>query len=143
MNKKKIGIIVVALAVAAVFVVYFFVLKPQMDAGKEEAAAVETMPEYYYFVPGDYFVTNVKDSLSLIKLNTALALTGKDQTEFLTTNMAMIRNQIIKVVMGHTEEELRNPEAIGMLESEMTTAVKEALKMEDLQAVIISDYVIQ
>ena len=97
----------------------------------------------YYYVPGEYFVTNIVDSTALCKTSTSLALSGKDQTAFLETNVAVIRNEIIKVLRSHNEEDLRAPGAIDQLEQEMTAAIQEELQLTDLVQVFISDFVIQ
>lgn len=142
--KKKLPIIIVAVLVAVAFCVYFFVIKPMMEPPADETAQEVKIEDMYYYPPGEYFVTNVKDSLALAKTSTSLALTGEDKTAFLETNNALIRNAIIKVMISHTEDELRTPEAIDMLEKEMTEAVRAALQLDDaLYSVYVSDFVIQ
>lgn len=142
MKKKKVlPIIIVVIAVIAAFCVYYFVLKPV----PEEEAGSETvkLEDMYYYVPGEYFVTNIEESSALCKTSVSLALTGKDQTTFLETNNAVIRNAVIKVLISHTEDELRTAGAIDMLEGEMSAELKTALRLEELQTVYISDFVIQ
>ena len=142
MKKKKIvPIIIVIIAVIAAFCVYYFVFRqtPEED-GATEAAKLEDM---YYYTPGEYFVTNIEESSALCKTSVSLAFTGSDQTAFLETNNAVIRNAVIKVLINHTEDELRTPQAINMLEGEMTESLKTALQSEELYTVYISDFVIQ
>ncbi len=142
--KKKLPIIIVVIAVVAAFAVYWFVIKPMNEPPAEDVPQEVKMEDIYYYPPGEYFVTNIKDSLALAKTSTSLALTGEDKTPFLETNNAVIRNAIIKVLISHTEDELRTPEAINMLEKEMAEAVRAALQLEDeLYNVYISDFVIQ
>ena len=141
MKKKIVPIIIVIVVVVAAFFVYFNFLKPtSQETGDPQMSALE---DVYYYVPGDYFVTNINDSLALCKTSVALALTGKDQSSFLDTNVAVVRNSVIKVLISHTEEELRSSSAIDMLEDEMTASLKSALGIETLQKVYISDFVIQ
>ncbi len=139
--KKKLPIIIIVIAVIVAFSVYFFVIKPGNDTEKTQQTQLEEM---YYYIPGDYFVTNVKDSPSLCKTSVSLALTGGDKTPFLETSNAIVRNAIVKVLINHTEEELRDPGSIAMLEGEMKSAITSALQLEnELQNVYISDFVIQ
>lgn len=144
MKKKKIvPIIIVAVVVAAAFFVYYsFFMKPAKET-TPEAEQQAKLEEMYYYTPGEYFVTNINGSNALCKTSVALALTGEDQTTFLEKHNAMIRNAVIMVLIGHTEDEMRTAQAIDMLEGEMTSALKEALGLEDLQNVYISDFVIQ
>ena len=140
--KKKLIIIILAVAIAvAGYFVYTMKFKNQ---DPESALTAETsIEDIYYYVPGDYFVTNIKDSKSLSKISVSLALTGKDQTELLTTNNALIRSCIVDVMRSHTDEELRAVDATAMLSEEMAASLNKALQMEDILNVYISDYVIQ
>ncbi len=143
MNKKKLIIfIIVGVLVAGAFFVYFNFLQPKPEETAEEQQKT-TLEETYYYIPGDYFVTNIEGSQSLTKTSIALALTGEDQTAFLEKNVAVIRNCVIQVLRNHTEEELREPTSVDTLGTEMTESVKQALALEDLQNVYISDFVIQ
>lgn len=141
MKKKIVPIIIVVIVVTAAFFVYFnfFANKDEADQG----ATGTNYEEIYYYVPGEYFVTNIVDSTALCKTSTSLALSGKDQTTFLETNVAVIRNEIVKVLRSHNEEDLRTPGAIDQLEQEMTVAIQEELQLTDLVQVFISDFVIQ
>lgn len=142
-NKKIVPIIIVAVIVVAAFFVYYsFFMKPAEEK-TPEAEQQTKLEEMYYYTPGEYFVTNIIDSSALCKTSVALALTGEDQTVFLEKHNAMIRNAVIKVLISHTEDEMRTAQAIDMLESEMTSALKQALGLEGLQTVYISDFVIQ
>lgn len=141
MKKKIVPIIIVIVVVVVAFFVYVNFFKPESQ--ESEDPQMTTLEDVYYYVPGDYFVTNINESLALCKTSVALALTGEDETEFLDTNVAVVRNSVIKVLIGHTEEELRSSSAIDMLENEMTASLKSALGIETLQKVYISDFVIQ
>ena len=141
MKKKVVPVIIVIVIVIAAFFVYFNFFKNAQAEGQDPQ--MSALEDVYYYVPGDYFVTNVNDSLVLCKTSVSLALSGKEQTAFLDTNVAVIRNSVIKVLISHTEEELRSPSAIDTLEKEMTESLKSALGLEELQKVYISDFVIQ
>lgn len=142
MKKKLVPIIIVVVAVIAAFCVYYFVIRPGSEEQPEVEATV-TLEDMYYYVPGEYFVTNINDSSMLCKTSVSLALSGDDQTAFLEKNNAVIRNAVIKVLISHTENEMREVQAIDSLESEMTNSLKTALDIEGLEKVYISDFVIQ
>ena len=138
--KKKAIIIILAVAIA---VAGYFVYTMKFKNQEETQAAGTAIEDIYYYSPGDYFVTNIKDSKSLSKISVSLALTGKDQTELLTTNNALVRSVVVNVMRKHTEDELRAVDATTMLAGEMTADLNKALQMEDIVDVCISDFVIQ
>lgn len=142
--KKLLPIIIVVIAVVAAFGVYYFFLRPDPEAAAATPSRYEELEERTYWVPGEYFVTNITGSSALLKVSTTLALT-QDESEFLDTNVAVVRNAIIRVLISHPEEELRAASALDMLETEMTNSVREAtgLTEDSLNRVLINDYVIQ
>ena len=136
MNKKLIIIIAAVLVVAAAVCVYFFVIaKP---------------PEKIYsdYEPGDYFVTNVKDSNSLIKTTIVLELYVyekdlDDITEYLTKNNHIIRDIIVFTLRSKTEEELRSQDIDKTLRQEIVQSISEQMGIDYISTVYFNDYVIQ
>ena len=144
--KKILPIIIVVVAAIVAFGVYYFFLRPDEDAGQPAVLSrYEELEESVPWVPGEYFVTNITGSSALLKMSVSLVLTDEEQTEFLDTNVAIVRNAIIRVMIAHPEEEMRAASAITMLENEMTNAVREATGLTEdvLSQVVISDFVIQ
>lgn len=139
MNKKVILIILVVVVVAVAFIF----LNGELNGTGEEDAGQTAIADVYYFTPGDYFVTNIKDSNSLSKISVSLALKGKDQTDFLTDNNAVIRACIVDIMRSHTEEELRDPAVTKTISKEITDSANRALEISDIVNVYISDFVIQ
>ncbi len=138
MNKKVIMIVLVVVVVA----VAFWFLNGKLNKTDEEGGQT-ALTDIYYYTPGDYFVTNIKDSNSLSKISISLALKGKDQTDFLTESNAVIRACVVDVMRSHTEDELRAPDITGVIASEVTDSVNKALQMSDIVNTYISDFVIQ
>ncbi|MGI6152218.1 MAG: flagellar basal body-associated FliL family protein [Christensenellaceae bacterium] len=102
-----------------------------------------TLDDLYYYSPGEYFVTNVKDSNVLCKTSVSIAMSGKEQTEFLETNNAVIRDTLVQILRDNTEEELRADDIIDILAERMTTELRTALGTEDVYYVYINDFVVQ
>ncbi len=136
MNKKIIIIIAAVLIVAALACVYFFVIaKP---------------PEkiYSYYEPGDYFVTNIKDSNSLIKTTIVLELYVyekdlPDITDYLTENNHIIRDIIVFTLRSKTEEELRSQDIDKTLRQEIVQRINEQMGIDYISNVYFNDYVVQ
>jgi len=144
MKNKKVVVVIVVIVIAIVgYFVYTKFLAPQPEEAAAQASEA-SLEEVYYYSTGEAYVTNVKDSKALSKISVSLALTGEeDQTEFLATNNALIRSCVVDVMRNHTEKELRAVDATELLSGQMLGAIKEALKMEDIVNVCISDFVIQ
>ena len=136
MNKKIIIIIAAVLIVAALACVYFFVIaKP---------------PEkiYSYYEPGDYFVTNIKDSNSLIKTTIVLELYVyekdlPDITDYLTENNHIISDIIVFTLRSKTEEELRSQDIDKTLRQEIVQRINEQMGIDYISNVYFNDYVVQ
>jgi len=84
-----------------------------------------------YYVPGDYFVTNVKDSEKLSKTAIGISMT-KDKSEFLSKNNDLIRDTVLKILRSHTEEELTADDSVNMLSEEITAKLKEVLQLDEI-----------
>lgn len=141
MNKKVvIVIIVILLAVCGYFGYNYF---SKSDAQAAAASAAPKLDELKTWSTGDPFTTNVKDSKALCRLSASIAYSGADQTEFMTTNNALIRSCILKVVRNHTEKDLLAPDAPQTLSKEMIGVLNQTLKTDVVADVYISDYVVQ
>ncbi len=135
MKKKLIIIIVVILAVGAAGA-YFL-----MQSGAEEEKI------YSYYEPGDYFVTNIKDSKALIKTTIVLELhAGKSEmeeiTQFLTENNHILRDIIVFTLRSKTEQELRAENIDETLRDEIVRSISEQMGVDYISTVYFNDYVI-
>lgn len=130
--KKKIIIIIVIVLVLAGGAAAFFLL-----------SNVEKEPVITYYVPGEYFVTNIKDSTRLLKANIVLELTTDTAQEYLTENNHIIRDVIVFTLREQTEPELRSSVIHDKLCKTIVDELKERLNIDYLQTIYFNDYVIQ
>ncbi len=131
---KKILIIIVLALVVAGAAVYFLFLTPPPKA------------ETIYYTPGDYFVTNIKDSDALIKVTIVLELSTTDPesaTEYLTQNNHIIRDVIVFTLRSKTEEELRSQGIEDQLRTEIVNNLKSKMGLDYITTIYFNDYVIQ
>lgn len=136
MKKRLIIIILAVLIVAAAVTVYFTVIKK----------APEKIHSYY--MPGDYFVTNVKDSPALIKTTIVLELYIYEKdlekvNEYLTENNHIIRDIIVFKLRSMTEEELRSQDVADSLRKEIVASINKRMNINYVSSVYFNDYVIQ
>ena len=135
--KNKIIIIILVLVVAAAAVtVYFTVIKKPPEK-------INT-----YYMPGDYFVTNIKDSSCLIKTTIVLELYVyekdlPDVTEYLTENNHVIRDIIVFTLRSKTEEELLSQDIDAILRQEIVQNITNQMDVDYITTVYFNDYVIQ
>ncbi len=135
--KKKLIIIIAIVLVAAMACVYFFVI-----------AAQPAEKVYSCYTPGDYFVTNIKDSSSLIKTTIVLELYVHESdleeiTAHLTENNYIIRDIIVFTLRSKTEEELRAQDIDQTLRQEIVQRINEQMDIDYISTVYFNDYVVQ
>ncbi len=133
MKKKIIIIIGLSLVVVAV-ALYFFVF------------AAEREPQISYYTPGDYFVTNIKDSTRLLKATIVLELSTNDPeavAEQLTEINHILRDNIVFTLSSKTENELRSDDIKETLVKEIVDNLNRELGIEYIQNLYFNDYVIQ
>ena len=134
---KLLKIIIVAVVVLVAGVsAYMFLFSPQQPAEAQEKPL-------YTYVPGEYFVTNVKDSSRLFKATIVLSVDDPDKTQYMTDNNQIIRDIIIFTMREKTENELRSMGIQDELRAEIVKNLKAKLDMEYLVTVYFNDFVLQ
>lgn len=133
MNKKVI-IIVVLVLVVGVAAAYFLLF-----SGPKE-------PQEGFYTPGDYFVTNIKDSTRLVKVTLVLGLSTPDPAkaqEELTAVNHVIRDIIVFTLRDKTEEDLRSDSIRESLNTELVQKLNEGLGVDYITTIYFNDFVIQ
>jgi len=131
--KKILIIVLVALIVAGAAVYLLFLMPPPA-------------PETVYYVPGDYFVTNIADSTRLLKTTIVLELNTADPdgvTAYLTENNHILRDIIVFTLRSKTEEELRSNEVEKTLRDEIVNNLEKKMGLDYIETIYFNDYVIQ
>jgi flagellar basal body-associated protein FliL len=131
---KKIIIIIAAALVVAGGVAYFVFLKPAPE------------PEVSFYSPGETFVTNIKDSVRLLKTSVVLEISTTETekvTEYLTENNQVIRDIIVFTLREKTEDELRSMGVEEGLREELKKSISEKMNIDYIQKVYFNDFVIQ
>lgn len=131
--RKNIIIIVVVLVIAGA-AAYFLFLQPPPE------------PETMFYSPGESFVTNIKDSVRLLKTAVVLELITADTekvTEYLTENNHVIRDIILSTLRNKNEEELRAQDIQDELREEIKASISDKMGIDYLQKVYFNDFVIQ
>ncbi len=131
--KKIIIIIIVALVVAG-GAVYLMFLAPPPEA------------ETIFYVPGDYFVTNIKDSARLLKTTIVMEIRTTDPSgakEYLTEHNHILRDNIVFTLRSRTEEDLRSEGIDEQLRAEIVEIISSRMGLDYIETIYFNDYVIQ
>lgn len=126
--KKAVIFILLIIVVAAGVVLHVFVFN-------------EPKPEYDQYSPGEYFVTNVKDSNRLLKTSVVLELDSKKMREELSEKNTLIRDTIIFILRELNEEEVRAPDVQDKLRERLKNALNEQLGTEHVIGILFNDFV--
>lgn len=133
---KKVIIILVALIVLGGAAVYFFVLPKPPEPEKKST-----------YVPGDFFVTNIKDSKALLKTTVVLevnkAAEDAEFAKFMEENNPVIRDIIVFTLREKTETELRSTGIQDQLRIEIVSKINEKLGIDNVKTIYFNDYVLQ
>ncbi|MGI5907492.1 MAG: flagellar basal body-associated FliL family protein [Christensenellales bacterium] len=136
MSKLVKIIITVVLVLVAGVAAYIFLLNPQQPAEAQEK-------QMYSYEPGDYFVTNIKDSTRLLKTTIVLAVDDPNKTEYMDEHKQIIRDIIISTLREKTEDELRSMDIQDKLRVEIVNNIRAKLDMNYLVTLYFNDLVLQ
>jgi flagellar basal body-associated protein FliL len=131
---KKILIIIIAVVVVVGAAVYFLFLSPPPK------------PETIFYVPGEYFVTNIADSTRLLKATIVLEISTTEPdavTLYLTENNHIIRDNIVFTLRSKSEGELRSEGIEETLRTEIVKNLESKMGLDYITTIYFNDYVIQ
>lgn len=132
---KKVMIIILVLVLAAAGVLYFTVFKG------EDEEPVRPEDNYYSYVPGDYFITNVKDSSRLLKVTIVLQLDSNKLEEKLKKEQYIIRDNILFYLRSLREEDILSEDIEDNLRANLKPILNEALGFESIVNIYFNDFV--
>ncbi len=95
-----------------------------------------------YYSPGEYFVTNLFESESLVKVTVSLGM-SEDQTEMLTNENALVRNDITFILRSLKEEDFNDPNLEKTLSDKICSKLNSEFQVDIFKRVIFSDLLVQ
>lgn len=119
------------------------------SSGDKETKYLQTA-----YSPGDYFVTNIRDSHKLLKTQIVLTFEVPEDSSTPGTPDAdtmagiknanhLIRDCIIGVLSAKTEDDLRDPDAMNIVRDELLDELVYALELNSLTNVSFEEFVWQ
>ncbi len=109
---------------------------------KGEAAEIT----YFSYTLEDYFLTNVKDSTSLLKTSIAFEIEERDkeqQQAFLAENESAVRDTVLFLLRDKTYDELRSLKIQETLSNEIVQGLEQRLGIDYIEGVYFNEYVVQ
>lgn len=132
---KKIIILVLVVVLIAGGVAYYLLTKDKV------------VDKSFNYDPGEYFVTDIQGSSSLLKTDIMLHMHDSDNLEKITENNHRIRNTVIFILRTKTEEELKDVAMQPALSKELITALNKEFKddyeAEQFLGIYFNEFVIQ
>ena len=132
---KKIIIIVLVVALIAAGGAYYLLTKDKV------------VDKSFNYDPGEYFVTDIQGSGSLLKTDIILHMHDSDNLEKLTENNHRIRSTIIFILRTKNEEELKGAKIEQSLRKEMLSALNKEFaddfEVEQFLGIYFNEFVIQ
>jgi len=103
----------------------------------------EKAPEPYNLDPGEYFVTDIQESLGLLKSDLIIQMRDKQEQKVYAEEMHIIRNDIIFILRNKTETQLKTPDIENQLSEEICSSLNQEFDCEDFQRVYFNEFAIQ
>lgn len=128
--KKIIIIVIIALALGGGAAWYFLKPKPVVDLS-------------FNYDPGEYFVTDIKNSKRLLKTDIIIHALDKSLEVEWTENNHVIRDIVIFTLREKTEEQLQSPTIQKDLNDELILKLRAEFETEAFEKLYFNEFVIQ
>ena len=134
MKKNVIVIAVVAVLIVAIAAgAAVFILT--RDTEKEK--------EVFFYKPGEAFITNLKDSNTLVKVDVTIGYDNKKAAADLEKNNSVIRNDIVFILRNKTKSDMQAEDIEQILSDEICAKLNEDLGVDYFVKIYFSDLVLQ
>ena len=141
MNKK--ALIIIIAAVVVVGAAAFVFLSGMLGGGGEEEP-VDKPVELSYYVPGDYFVTNIVQSELLLKATISLGFDKATvDANVLKERTSEIRDVINRELRTLTEEDVNDPDILDILKERLLISLSGGLGFDNLHDIRYEEFVMQ
>jgi len=147
MKMKKIWIILAIVVLTAICTTLLLVLipKPEKVQGentKEPEVSIEPVGTYSYDIDSA-FVTNMKDSTRFVRASISLVLNSEEDISILENNIYIVRDRIIAILRGTTEEEYLDNTSQEDLRYKIKEELGLCLDIGSIEEVYFTELVVQ
>lgn len=132
MGAKKVTFIIILfflVSVASAYIGYSYINKPET--------------KYFSLDPGDYFVTNIKDSKNLLKTDIIIKMKDKKKYDYLISNNYLVRDGIITFLSEKPFDELVGKDNQIKLKKEIVDRLNYTFDCDSIVDIYFNEFVIQ
>lgn len=144
---RKVFIIIGVIALTTVITVLLIILVPKpvkVEATREPVETETAEPEQLYaFDIEDAFVTNMKDSMRYVRTSISLVLNSEEDISVLEKNIFIIRDKVIGILRGVTEDEYLENQSQEKLRLQIKSELAACLSLDSLVDVYFTELVVQ
>lgn len=97
----------------------------------------------YIYDPGDYFITNVASSKSLLKSDITIELSSKHTFKQFEENQNKVRDTIVNVLKNKTFEQITASDSLNSLKQEIADALRKNLSVDGVKDIYFNEFVVQ
>lgn len=130
---------VVLLGAAAT--VYLYISSRQAPA--EDAKAPQRPARTHAYDPGGVFITNLQESRRFFKVALVLEMETQNQAQELERERHRVRDSILQVLSGYSEEEIRSPDSRSRVRDDLRQMLTQDMGFEGLLDIYFQEFVIQ
>lgn len=144
---RKTFIIIGVIVLTTIITVLSIILIPKpvkVEATKEPVVTETAEPEQLYpFDIEEAFVTNMKDSMRYVRTSISLVLNNEEDISVLEKNIFIIKDRVIGILRGVTEEEYLENKSQEKLKLQIKSELSACLSIESLVDVYFTELVVQ
>jgi len=135
MNSKTILIVIVAVILS--FGVAFLYFNSFASTNKPQEIT------YYNYSPGGEFITNLKGDGKFVKATIELQVADKNILKTLEERNPQIRDLIIQILRGKTEQDVEGPEGQEKLKNDIKNGINKIIGEGKIVNVYFDEFIVQ
>jgi len=113
------------------------------QAKAEDGDAPQRPARTHAYDPGGVFITNLQDSRRFFKVSLVLEMETQKHTRELEQARHRVRDGILEVLSGYTEEEIRREDSRSRVRDDLREVLSDTLGFEGLLDIYFHEFVIQ
>ncbi|HHW56554.1 MAG TPA: flagellar basal body protein FliL [Clostridia bacterium] len=98
---------------------------------------------YYNYSPGGEFITNLRGNNKFVKVSVELQVADKNTLKVLEERNPQIRDLIIQILRGKTEQDIEGPEGQQRLKTDIKNEINKILGEGKIVNVYFDEFIVQ
>ncbi len=136
-------VVVVIITAGTIYLILNTSTSSKNNAGEIPKSTQRENKDVYTYSPGSSFVTNLKGNKRFLKVSLMIETDNKDYIDVLSKNNHKIRDVIIWVLRGKSEDEAAVQDFQDVLKSDIKKAIETEINKDGITGISFSELVIQ